>query len=244
LGKLGVVLLDYTQDNAFYAKIPQDAFEFLSTLIAEKKIRYIGTIPSEAKIKPEFLKEAQKNPDELYQIVVYLLEEPTESNLKNLKEYMQIHSYSDVTYLVYGDAKGSKLSKIYDFTFIKLIEPETPLELFTNNITDSGNNTYIVIFREWTPNNREQVLSVKGVTYVTDTTFGNQGYPAIIISSNQSTANKIKEYNFIDDVQSVVMAQDVMPKAEEKTRELNELPIISLIVIILFCYRIRHRRGL
>ncbi|MDO9098118.1 MAG: hypothetical protein Q7U60_08355, partial [Candidatus Methanoperedens sp.] len=150
-----------------------------------------------------------------------------------------------------GEIYTSKVGMEYKIYFNLTTEGENKTEVPTQQtiqptqlITDSGNNTYIVIFREWTPDNREQVLSVKGVTYVTDTTFGNQGYPAIIISSNQSTADKIKEYNFIDDVQPVVIAQDVMPKAIENTRELNELPIIALIVIILFCYRIRHRRGL
>lgn len=115
------------------------------------------------------------------------------------------------------------------------IVSEMPLPL------ESKVDTYIVIFREWTSNNREQVLSVEGVNYVNDTTFGDQGYPALIISTNQSTADKIKEYNFIYDVQPVVIVPDVMPRAE--TKMTTGLPVFSVIFLILFIWWIK-RKGL
>lgn len=152
---------------------------------------------------------------------------------------MQIYSYSNVTHFVYGDAKGYSISKIYNLTFVKLIENATPLKLFTDNIGNSANDTYIVIFKEWTPDNKNQVLSVEGVHYVRDTTFGDQGYPAIIvIISNQSSVGKIKDFNFIYDVQKVVQSKNVMPKSTNGL----EFSII-LIVIILLSYKVRRKTN-
>lgn len=237
LDKSGIVLLNYVTNNAFYAKIPAAAFEPLTDLIAEKAVRYAGPIPLAAKIKPEFLEEAQKNPAEVYNIVVKLFEKPTAFQLVVLNNYMGVYSSSDTTYFVYGTAKGEELEKICNLDFVKGVEKETQLTLFGES--SSSNNTYVVIFREWTAENKKQVISIEGIEFIRDTTVGEEGYPAILISANQSTVEKIKEFSFVLDIKPAEEVKDVMPRSE--TKMTTSLPVFSVIFLILFVWWIKRR---
>ncbi len=232
----GIVLLEYIQDNAFYAKVPQSAFSTITSLIADEKIRYLGTVPYDAKISQQIIEDVQTNPDSDYNIVVHLFEKPTKDQLRTFGEYMRIDSYSDVTYFVYGTAKGSEIAKIPNQDFVKLIEKENPV-----SISSIKNNQFIVIFREWSAPNKEQVLSVEGVQYVKDTTYGDQGIPAIIISAEQPSLDKIREFNFVSNVQPVISAIDPMPKVTtvDNSSILLVIAILVVVVIALFIKKFR-----
>lgn len=239
--KSEIILEDYIPDNAFYAIIPSSEFENIRSLIDMGKIRYVGSIPPEAKVSQQFVSDIQENPIATYEIVVHLLEDPDEAQLKTLKKYMQIYSYSSVTHFAYGNIKGDNIFELLNLTIVKFIEPQIPIKLSTENIIfdNEFNNTYIVVFREWTPDNKEQVVSGEGVQYIRDTTFGEQEYPAIIISSNEGSIEGIKAYNFIRDVQPVIIEQVVVPPKNE----LAALPLIFTIIIFFICYQIK-RGGL
>ena len=147
--EIDVVLLQYTQDNAFYAKIPKSAFETIDSLVVDRKIRYIGEIPYDAKIKQQLNEEVRANPDSEYGIVVYLFERPAISQLIMLKKEMDIHSYSGTTYFVYGTAEGRDIIEIADMDFVKLVEKQTTATISASGLRDTifniGENSNISI---------------------------------------------------------------------------------------------------
>ena len=129
LDELDVVRFQYIDDNAFYTNIPKLAFETIDDFIVDKKIRYVGEIPYDAKIEQQFDEEVQANLDSEYGIVVYLFERPTVSQLVKLRLKMNINSYSDVTYFVYGSASGSDIIDIANMDSIMFVEKQASATL-------------------------------------------------------------------------------------------------------------------
>ncbi|NOQ55281.1 MAG: hypothetical protein GQ477_00585 [Nanohaloarchaea archaeon] len=120
--ELDIALLQYINDNAFYAKIPKSAFDSIDGLVLDKKIRYVGNIPLDAKIRQAFQEELKNNSDSMYGVTVFLFERPTISQLIKLELDMDVYSYSDVTYFVYGSASGNDIVDISKMDFVKFIE--------------------------------------------------------------------------------------------------------------------------
>ena len=161
LKQLGVVFLDSIDYHTYYAKIPPEAFDTLESLVDTGKIRYMGNIPAEAKIRPELLAKAQEKPYDLYFIVVKLFEDD-ETKVNELKKIMQIESYSKITHNVFGDARGSNIVKIYNLDFVRWVEEETPARVSQSkpeNQESTESQKYIVVFREITPEYKDKVLS-------------------------------------------------------------------------------------
>lgn len=118
-------------------------------------------------------------------------------------------------------------------------EMPLPLESKVVEESSSSSNTYVVIFREWTAENKKQVISIEGIEFIRDTTVGEEGYPAILISANLSIAEKIKEFSFVLDIKPAEEVKDVMPRSETKIT--TGLPVISVILLILFVWWIKRR---
>lgn len=133
LEELGVALLDYIPNNAFYAIIPEDAFEPISDLIAENRIRYVGEIPSAAKIEPDAFELAQKNPDKSYKINVKFFEIPTMFQVLVFDEQMTDFAVPVDEKYAFGTAKGKDMLKIYELDFVKWVEMETPIKSSINS---------------------------------------------------------------------------------------------------------------
>lgn len=237
LNQLGVTLFDYVPNYAFYAKIPSESFDTLGSLVNTKKIRYIGDIPEEAKIRSELLTKAQTNSSDTFRISVHLFKDVSETQLSALKRVMEVDSYSDTTHFAYGSASGSNIANICRLDFVKWIEEETPARLSQSkpeNQEYTESQKYVVVFQEMKPEYKNKVLSVRGVEYVRDTTFGTEEYPSIIISGDQESVEKIKEFNFVIDVRRVSEAKDVMPRAQSSLNEIiTEVIMVGVIIILL-----------
>ena len=147
LRELGVVFLDPIDGHTYYTKISSESFDTLESLVDEGKIRYIGIVPAEAKIRPELLAKAQEKTDDFYLIVVKLFEDDeTKVNVNELKKFMRIESYSKVTHDVYGDVSGGNIIKICDLDFVRWVEEETPARVFNNDGTSAVADDVVLWF--------------------------------------------------------------------------------------------------
>ncbi len=232
LEQLGVTLFDYVPNNAFYAKIPLESFDRLGSLVKIKKIRYIGSIPEKAKIGSELLTKAQTNSSDTFRIVVHLFEDVSGEQLATLKRNMRVESFSDTTHFAYGSASGDNIVNICRLNFVKWVEEETPARV----LSEYTNQNYIVVFQEMKSEYRNKVLSIEGVEYVKDTTFGTEEYPAIIVSGAKESIEKIREFDFVTDVRQINEAKDLMPKVEPALKDFTMVVILVGIIVILLVF--------
>ncbi len=115
------------------------------------------------------------------------------------------------------------------------------IELLNN--TNNQEKNYAVVFKEWSQENRDLVLSIENVTYIKSTTFGNEGYPTIIIKANKAAIEKIDNFDFILTAGPVTEGHAFMPKSGPASRDIiNKIaPIIfSILLIIVILLGVRR----
>ena len=135
LEKANVTLLEYISSYTFYAKVPIDSFRELNELIKEGKIRYIGSIPLEAKIEEQLLNEVRERPNAIFNITVHLFEELNDTQYNLLKSLMKVTSYSEIIHVTYGSAVGSDVQKICQLNFVKYVGKIHRLRFLNNDGT-------------------------------------------------------------------------------------------------------------
>ena len=65
LEEAGMTFYDYAGVAAMYAKVPSQALDALQNAMMEKTVRYVGNIPTQAKVDPNLAAQAaplRKNP--------------------------------------------------------------------------------------------------------------------------------------------------------------------------------------
>jgi hypothetical protein len=125
LKQIGCVHYDYIQINAFYAKIPPEALDTVISLVNEGEVRYLGRIPTQAKIYPELLNEARSHPFTSIPVVVELFPDMTQEDIDSLRSFMQVDSYHFApSYVVYGSARGFRIIDIIKLNYVHWIEKE------------------------------------------------------------------------------------------------------------------------
>lgn len=119
----GCILYDPIPNCAYYVKIPPESLDTVISLVKSGKTRYLGHVPSEAKIQPELLAKMQTSPDETFEIAVHLVDEPDESQLNALGDIMQFYShYYLILDTVGGFTEGNRIQDIANLGFVEWIE--------------------------------------------------------------------------------------------------------------------------
>jgi len=145
------------EDNyyIFYAKIPQSSFKELRNLINEKQIRYIDSIPIEAKIDRNLFEKIKRNPTKEFNITVSKFmydEEFSDTQINKIKKLLKkTYSVSREIGSVRGIGDGTAIEKIAKLNFVRSIDEMGYSKLFSNE-TDSKKlnlnkklKTYIII---------------------------------------------------------------------------------------------------
>jgi hypothetical protein len=131
----------------------------------------------------------------------------------------------------------------------------------SNSTSENQTETqiYCVVFETMTPEYRDQVLSVSGVSYISDTIFvdhvgHDNEYPAIVLSANTEAAEKIKDFDFVYRISRTQIERytDIgkNPTAIEMIKLIYTrlaLPIFAIIFLLLsilfFVYIIKKTRN-
>jgi hypothetical protein len=205
LNQIGCILYPGTE-NAFYAEIPPEALDTVISLVNSGKVRYLGRIPVEAKIRPELLSKMKANPDKSFQIIVSLFDNPDSSQMNQLGNIMQFNSkYYSILNDVYGTIPGNRIQDIIDLSFVVWIEEQSHSTVANNDGTSAtlmpqDRQDYLVILNTVAENNKNSVLTVSGVEYIEDAVYtgtDNEEYPAIAISATEQAADQIRNLDSI-----------------------------------------------
>jgi hypothetical protein len=242
LNQIGCILYPGTE-NAFYAKIPPEALDTVISLVNSGKIRYLGRIPNEAKIRPELLSKMQANPDKSFQIEVRLYENPDSSQMDQLGNIMQFNSrYYSILNSVYGTIPGNRIQDIIDLSFVGWIEEQSYSTAANNDGTAATEVTqdkqdYLAVLNIKSAQNKENVLAVIGVEYIQDAVYtGTDGekYPAIAISANEQAADQIRNLDSVIAVSPIAGISPVpaSPQSDETIKETTNIRFITIAVII------------
>ncbi len=216
LNQIGCILYPGTE-NAFYAKIPPEALDTVISLVNSGKVRYLGRIPIEAKIRPELLSKMQANPDKSFQIIVQLFDNPDSSQMNQLGDIMQFNSnYYSILDTVYGTVPGNRIQDIIDLSFVRWIGEQSYSTVGDIDVTSATEVTqdkqdYLVVLNIESAQNKNNVLTVSGVEYIQDAVYtgtDNEEYPAIAIYANEQAAEQIKN---LDSVIAVSPIEGIYP---------------------------------
>lgn len=130
LEKDGVVFYNYIPNYTFYAKIPVGLHEILQEKVNACEIRCVGTIPPEARIEKDLLREAEKDSAAKFNITVQFFEKPDSSQLDAIKGLMQIDAYAEGPLcFVEGNADGDSIRQIRNLNFVKWVEELIPVRI-------------------------------------------------------------------------------------------------------------------
>ena len=80
----GVAFYDYLDVSGLYARVPPEAAPLLESMVREGQVRYVGSIPAEAKTRPALVAAAVQNPAMEREILVLTFGEPTPAHLEEL----------------------------------------------------------------------------------------------------------------------------------------------------------------
>jgi hypothetical protein len=261
LNQIGCILYPGTE-NAFYAKIPPEALDTVISLVNSGKVRYLGRIPDQAKIRPELLSKMQANPDKSFQIIVGLFDNPDSSQMEQLGNIMQFNSrYYSILNDVYGTIPGNRIQDIIDLSFVVGIEEQSYSTVANNDGTSATEVTqdkqdYLVVLNIESAQNKENVLAVSGVEYIQDAVYtgtDNEEYPAIAISANEQAADQIRNLDSVIAVSPIAGISPVLasPQSDETAKETINIRLITIAVmiailvlsVILIVYLIKRRSN-
>lgn len=255
LKQSGCILLDPVENNAFYIKIPPEALDTVISLVKSGKVRYLGRIPMEAKIKPSLLTKAQANPDTSFEVGITLFDKANPSQMNSLKDIMKVDNYYDVANAVFGTVTGNRIQDIIDLSFVEWIE-EQGYSTLSNDGASAITETqeYLVVFNIITKDYKNQVLAINGVKHIGDANYigtNNEEYPAIVIAADPSATEQIKMLDFVIAVSPIAgISSTPVPTPSGETGEVTNmrLPIIAgifavlVLAIVMIIYLIRRRR--
>jgi hypothetical protein len=255
LEQLDCILLDPVENNAFFIKIPPEALDTVISLVKSGKVRYLGRIPMEAKIKPSLLTKAQANHDTSFEVGITLFDKANPSQINSLKDIMKVDNYYDVANAVFGTVTGNRIQDIIDLSFVEWIE-EQGYSTLSNDGASAITETqeYLVVFNIITKDYKNQVLAINGVKHFGDANYvgiNNEEYPAIVIAADPSATEQIKMLDFVVAVSPIdsVPSAPIPPQDVETTKVINTWPIIIasiaailVLAIIMILYLIKRRR--
>ena len=120
-----IQIVDISDSNNFYVKIKKDKIAKAKNLVSNKRVRYIGEIPSKTKIDKELSNKIDGN--KKYKIIVKIFE-INDIQVNKIKALLENSFYNNKA--IYGTAKGAAIREISSFNFVEYIEESLPGKLF------------------------------------------------------------------------------------------------------------------
>jgi hypothetical protein len=259
LNQIGCHLYPGTE-NAFFAKIPPEALDTVISLVNGGKVRYLGQIPTEAKISPELMTEAQENPNNSLRLNMQIFKDTSDSDIATLRQFMQIY-YEDDTYIS-GEAPAGNIKDIIALNFVQWVEK--PCRPSTSSQNNDGTSAaaipqeygdYLVVLNIESAEYRNNILAINGVEHIQDaiyTSVNNQEYPAIAISANEQDVEQIRNLDYViavSPIAGISPAPVALPGGETSEATNTRLVIIAgifavlVLAIVIIIYLIRRRRS-
>ncbi|MCF8055149.1 MAG: S8 family serine peptidase [Desulfocapsa sp.] len=125
LEKLGVTFYDYVSVAGMYAQVVPGALDTLENAITEKTIRYVGNIPTQAKVEPNLAAQAAAGPETEHAVTVLTFEEPTPAQLEELGSYVMIERRSDgPMHILEGKVSGSSIQELANLGYVRWVEAQ------------------------------------------------------------------------------------------------------------------------
>ena len=116
----GFIFYDYVHFHAFYVKIPSGSMGRLEGLLTEGEVRYIGTIPPEAKIQEVLWQKALDNTEEAFEVAVLFFKNETSDQEGIAADFLEIYSRTDQR--IVGKVSGDKILEIYLSNTVRWVE--------------------------------------------------------------------------------------------------------------------------
>ena len=126
----GVAFYDYVDVCGFFARVPPGALPLLEEMLAEGLVRYVGSIPAEAKVQQALVTEAARRPESEQEVVVLTFNEPSAAQLEELGRLMAIEGQSSgPIHFVEGTTRGASLQALAELGFVRWVEEWGEAEL-------------------------------------------------------------------------------------------------------------------
>lgn len=256
LKQSGCILYDPVENNAFFIKIPPEALDTVISLVKSGKVRYLGRIPMEAKIKASLLAKAQANPEISFDVGITLFDKADPSQINSLKDIMKVDNYYDILNSVYGSVTGIRIQDIIDLNFVEWVEEGSYATASSNDGTSTvtENQEFLVILSTSAPEHENQVLAINSVKHIGDANYigtNNEEYPAIIITADPSATEQIKMLDFVIAVSPIagIYPAPVPPSDDEATKA-NSMSLVIIasaaailvLAIVMTIYLTRRHR--
>jgi subtilisin family serine protease len=130
LEDVGVVFYDYLDVAALYARVPGGAALLLEEMLQAGEVRYVGSIPAEAKVRPALAARAAQSLALEREIVVLTFDEPTPAQVAELGRLMAIEGQlSGPIHVVRGIAPGASILALVNLDSVRWVEEQGGAEL-------------------------------------------------------------------------------------------------------------------
>ncbi|MGB2910529.1 MAG: S8 family serine peptidase [Anaerolineales bacterium] len=124
LEEVGVKFYDYVDVAGLYASVPPQAEGLLQSLLVEGLIRYVGTIPPQAKLAPE-LAERSLAPETDQDVIVLTFGQLTQDQMNELESLMVVERQSDgPMHIIEGRATDSAIQALTKLRYIRWVESQ------------------------------------------------------------------------------------------------------------------------
>ncbi|MGD8473119.1 MAG: S8 family serine peptidase, partial [Anaerolineae bacterium] len=126
----GVAFYDYVDVCGFFARVPPGVLPFLDEMLADGLVRYVGSIPAEAKVQKALVTDATRHSEAEKDIVVLTFDEPTAAQLEQLGRLIAVEGQSSGPIpFVEGTAPGASLPVLAELDFVRWVEERSQAEL-------------------------------------------------------------------------------------------------------------------
>ncbi len=125
LEEVGVKFYDYVDVAGLYASVPPQAEGLLQNLLAEGLVRYVGTIPPQAKLAPELVERSLAAPEAAQDVIVLSFDQLTQDQMNELESLMVVERRSDgPMHMIEGRATDSAVQSLTRLGYIRWVEPQ------------------------------------------------------------------------------------------------------------------------
>ena len=125
LEEVGVKFYDYVDVAGLYASVPPQAEGLLQSLLAEGLVRYVGTIPPQAKLAPELAERSLAVPETDQDVIALTFDQLTQDQMNELESLMVVERRSDgPMHIIEGRATDSAVQALARLEYIRWVEPQ------------------------------------------------------------------------------------------------------------------------
>jgi subtilisin family serine protease len=126
----GVKFYDYVDVCGLIARVPPGALPLLEEMLEEGIVRYVGSIPAEAKVQRTLVTEAAGHPESEQEVVVLTFDQPSAAQLEQLGRLMTIKGQSSGPIpFVEGTSPTASLQALAQLDFVRWVEERDDAEL-------------------------------------------------------------------------------------------------------------------